>query len=74
MDFKAGNGLNNKNNLDTESSFLESLEAKYKSTYFWALFVLLKEEDNSIIFSILGALITFFQLIIYPFHPNVRLT
>jgi hypothetical protein len=51
MDFKAGNGLNNKNNLDTEKSFLESLESKYKTTYFWSFFVLLKEEDNSIIFS-----------------------
>lgn len=72
MDFKAGNGSGNKNNLDTEKSFLESIESRYKDTYFWALFVLLKEEDSSIIFSILGALITFLQLLIYPFHPNVR--
>lgn len=71
MDFKAGNGSGNKNNLDTEKSFLESIESKYKDTYFWALFVLLKEEDNSIIFSIIGAFITFLQLLIYPFHPNV---
>lgn len=71
MDFKAGNGLSNKNNLDTEKSFLESLESRYKTTYFWSLFVLLKEEDNSIIFTILGALILFFQLLIFPFHPNV---
>jgi hypothetical protein len=73
MDFKAGNGLSNKNNLDTEKSFLETIESKYKTTYFWALFVLLKEEDNSIIFTILGALILFFQLLIFPFHPNVVL-
>ena len=71
MDFKAGNGLSNKNNLDTEKSFLETIESRYKTTYFWALFVLLKEEDNSIIFTILGALILFFQLLIFPFHPNV---
>src|SRR3990167_3164356 len=72
MDFKAGNGLNNKNNLDTEKSFLESIEAKYKTTYFWSLFVLLKEEDNSMIFSILGSFVTFFQLLIYPFHANIN--
>ena len=70
MDFKAGRG-GNKNNLDSEKSFFEKFEAKYKKTYFWALFVLLKEEDSSIILALLGALITFLQLLIFPFHPNV---
>lgn len=73
MDFKSGNGLSNKNSLDTEKSFLDNLEARYKNNYFWALFVLLKEEDTSMIFSVLGAVISFFQLMIYPFHSNVHL-
>jgi hypothetical protein len=71
MDLKAGNTLNNKTNLDGEKSFLENMEAKYKNTYFWALFVLLKEENSSIILTILSAFITFLQVMIYPFHPNV---
>ena len=70
MEFKGG-GSNNKNNIDSEKSYFERVEAKYKKTYFWALFVLLREEDSSFIIAFLGSLILFLQLLIFPFHENV---
>ena len=70
MDFK-GAGSSAKNNLDSEKSVLERFESRYKNTYFWALFVVLKEEDSSLILALLGSIILFFQLLIFPFHPSV---
>jgi hypothetical protein len=70
MDVKTGRG-GNKNNMDLEKSFFEKFEARYKKMYFWALFVLLKEEDTSLVISLISAFITFLQLQIFPFHPNV---
>lgn len=73
MEFNKAGKASYKNNLDSEKSLLERFEAKYKKTYFWALFVLLKEEDSSILLTMISALIMFLQLQIFPFHPNVRL-
>jgi len=72
MDFK-GAGSNSKSNLDSEKSVLERFETKYKNTYFWALFVVLKEEDSSKIIALVGSFILFCQQLIFPFHPSVQL-
>ena len=52
MDIKAGHSSNNKSSLDSEKSLLEKLESELKTIIFGVLFILLKEEDSSLILAL----------------------
>jgi hypothetical protein len=71
MDIKAGHSSNNKSSLDSENSLLEKLESELKTIIFGVLFILLKEEDSSLILAMLVSFWMFLQLLIFPFHSNV---
>jgi inner membrane protein involved in colicin E2 resistance len=74
MDIKAGHSSNNKSSLDSEKSLLEKLESELKTIIFGVLFILLKEEDSSLILAMLVSFWMFLQLLIFPFHQNVSST
>ena len=71
MDMKAVNNSGNKSSFDAEKSQLEKMEAEIKSSTFGVLFVLLKDEDTSIVVAFFFALIQFLQISLFAFHENV---
>ena len=73
MDLKTNNPNDNRNNLDNEKSAFERFEIEIKNTIFGVLFVLLKDEEMTIYGSFLIAFIQFIQILMFPFHPQVRI-
>ena len=72
MDLNTDNSNEKRNNMDNEKSAFERFEIGLKNTIFGVLFVLLKDEEMSIYGSFVIAFIQFIQILMFPFHPQVK--
>lgn len=70
---KNSNMKNKKGSSDAEKGLLGRFQTETKNTIFGVLFVLLKEEDSSIIVTIIVHFFLFLQLLIFPFNEHVTI-
>jgi hypothetical protein len=62
-----------KHNLLIEKTRFEKLEENIKNSIFGVLFVLLKEEDGSVLLELILIGFELLQLLVYPFNRNVKI-
>jgi hypothetical protein len=68
---KVGAANIDKGSLHPDKGIFKKFGQEVQSLVFGVLFVLLKEEDTSIIIPLIINGFQFFQLLIFPFHPKV---
>ena len=71
MDIKTASNVNARN-LDSDKSWFEKIETELKNIIFGALFILLKEEESSLIIALLYSFWMFLQILYFNFHEKVH--
>jgi hypothetical protein len=71
MDIKASDS-NNKTNIDSEKGAFERFETELKNSIFGVLFLILKDDEMSIVLAFIISVIQFLQILYFPFHPIIN--